>query len=80
MSTFKEKYTKISISLKQKVRIKAMENVKNNLIKAGRTISEIEEERLIEMIALEEAELLKKYKRFGVTAGLFMFGISNIWG
>tara|TARA_B100002019_G_scaffold242761_1_gene219176 strand:+ start:768 stop:1010 length:243 start_codon:yes stop_codon:yes gene_type:complete len=80
MNTFKEKYTEISDSLRQKVRVKAMENVKNNLIKVGRTVSEIEEEKLIEMIALEEEELLKKYKRFGVTAGLFMFGISNIWG
>ena len=75
-----EKYDKDYSEERQKIRNKAIDNAEFNLIRIGKKSSEISSERYREMIKAEEELIYKNIKKLGLTGGLFMFGITNIWG
>ena len=73
-------FKKIPKNIKQKIRNKAIDNAEFNLIRIGKKSSEISSDRYREMIKAEEDIIYKNIKKLGLTGGLFMFGITNIWG
>ena len=60
-------YRKPKLRLAQKIRNKAIEEAKQNLVKYGKSITELSRDQWREIVAHEEAKIKKNYRIYGIS-------------